>query len=80
MPVLLKALFLYLTLQGVYQAAKWNGTKVAVKILDKESYSDPESMYLSETFSEFRLFSEYLFLHALPSIWKIPLCFLMMLI
>ncbi|KAK8942171.1 Serine/threonine-protein kinase HT1 [Platanthera guangdongensis] len=24
--------------------AKWNGTKVAVKILDKESYSDPESI------------------------------------
>ncbi|KAH9606133.1 hypothetical protein KSS87_007275 [Heliosperma pusillum] len=29
-------------LQGVYQVAKWNGTKVAVKILDKESCSDPE--------------------------------------
>lgn len=26
--------------------AKWNGTKVAVKILDKDSYSDPESMYV----------------------------------
>lgn len=24
--------------------AKWNGTKVSVKILDKESYSDPESI------------------------------------
>ncbi|XP_057546820.1 integrin-linked protein kinase 1-like isoform X2 [Amaranthus tricolor] len=30
--------------KGVYQVAKWNGTKVAVKILDKESYSDPESI------------------------------------
>jgi len=30
--------------KGVYQIAKWNGTKVAVKILDKESYSDPESI------------------------------------
>ncbi|KAL2920765.1 Integrin-linked protein kinase 1 [Bienertia sinuspersici] len=31
-------------LQGMYQVAKWNGTKVAVKILDKDSYSDPESI------------------------------------
>ncbi|KAK4789789.1 hypothetical protein SAY86_017093 [Trapa natans] len=30
--------------RGHYQVAKWNGTKVAVKILDKESYSDPESI------------------------------------
>ncbi|OWM67861.1 integrin-linked protein kinase 1-like isoform X2 [Punica granatum] len=30
--------------RGNYQVAKWNGTKVAVKILDKESYSDPESI------------------------------------
>lgn len=30
--------------QGNYQVAKWNGTKVAVKIFDKESFSDPESM------------------------------------
>ncbi|KAH9619713.1 hypothetical protein KSS87_015825 [Heliosperma pusillum] len=29
---------------GVYQVAKWNGTKVAVKILDKESYTNPESI------------------------------------
>ncbi|KAK3021000.1 hypothetical protein RJ639_045465, partial [Escallonia herrerae] len=29
---------------GMYQVAKWNGTKVSVKILDKESYSDPESI------------------------------------
>ncbi|XP_017222921.1 integrin-linked protein kinase 1-like isoform X1 [Daucus carota subsp. sativus] len=28
--------------KGTYQLAKWNGTKVSVKILDKESYSDPE--------------------------------------
>ncbi|XP_057418585.1 integrin-linked protein kinase 1-like isoform X1 [Lotus japonicus] len=28
--------------KGVYQVAKWNGTKVAVKILDKDHYSDPE--------------------------------------
>ncbi|PSS35754.1 Serine/threonine-protein kinase [Actinidia chinensis var. chinensis] len=33
-----------LELQGTYQVAKWNGTKVAVKILDKDSYSDPESI------------------------------------
>ncbi|CAE6048100.1 unnamed protein product [Arabidopsis arenosa] len=25
-----------------YQVAKWNGTRVSVKILDKDSYSDPE--------------------------------------
>ncbi|KAI4374006.1 hypothetical protein MLD38_012056 [Melastoma candidum] len=31
-------------LKGTYQVAKWNGTKVSVKILDKESYSDPESI------------------------------------
>ncbi|KAF6164620.1 hypothetical protein GIB67_032848 [Kingdonia uniflora] len=31
-------------LEGLYQVAKWNGTKVAVKILDKESYSDPDSI------------------------------------
>ncbi|KAG0489910.1 hypothetical protein HPP92_006773 [Vanilla planifolia] len=30
--------------KGEYQVAKWNGTKVSVKILDKESYSDPDSM------------------------------------
>ncbi|KAL1327948.1 hypothetical protein AAHE18_13G339800 [Arachis hypogaea] len=30
--------------KGVYQVAKWNGTKVAVKILDKDSYSDPDSI------------------------------------
>ncbi|KAE8696289.1 Integrin-linked protein kinase family isoform 2 [Hibiscus syriacus] len=28
--------------KGSYQVAKWNGTKVAVKILDTDSYSDPE--------------------------------------
>jgi serine/threonine protein kinase len=28
--------------QGAYQVAKWNGTRVSVKILDKDSYSDPE--------------------------------------
>ncbi|GMH18270.1 hypothetical protein Nepgr_020111 [Nepenthes gracilis] len=28
--------------KGAYQVAKWNGTKVSVKILDKESYADPE--------------------------------------
>ncbi|XP_057957046.1 integrin-linked protein kinase 1-like [Malania oleifera] len=30
--------------KGTYQVAKWNGTKVAVKILDKDSYSDPDSI------------------------------------
>ncbi|CAA6667752.1 unnamed protein product [Spirodela intermedia] len=30
--------------KGTYQVAKWNGTKVAVKILDKESYSDLENI------------------------------------
>lgn len=35
--------------QGTYQVAKWNGTKVSVKILDKESYSDPERMYVLNT-------------------------------
>ncbi|XP_015870960.2 integrin-linked protein kinase 1 isoform X1 [Ziziphus jujuba] len=30
--------------KGTYQVAKWNGTKVAVKILDKDSYSDSESI------------------------------------
>ncbi|KAK7247286.1 hypothetical protein RIF29_42167 [Crotalaria pallida] len=30
--------------KGTYQVAKWNGTKVSVKILDKESYSDPDSI------------------------------------
>lgn len=27
---------------GTYQVAKWNGTKVSVKILDKDRYADPE--------------------------------------
>lgn len=40
-------MFLSPSQQGTYQVAKWNGTKVSVKILDKESYSDPESMYVS---------------------------------
>ncbi|KAH7685112.1 Dual-specificity kinase protein [Dioscorea alata] len=31
-------------LKGTYQVAKWNGTKVSVKILDKESYSNPDSI------------------------------------
>lgn len=30
--------------KGSYQVAKWNGTKVSVKILDKDSYADPEAM------------------------------------
>ncbi|KAE8734062.1 Integrin-linked protein kinase family isoform 2 [Hibiscus syriacus] len=30
--------------KGLYQVAKWNGTRVSVKILDKESYTDPESI------------------------------------
>ncbi|QCD84580.1 serine/threonine-protein kinase CTR1 [Vigna unguiculata] len=30
--------------KGTYQVAKWNGTKVAVKILDKDSYTDPDSI------------------------------------
>ncbi|GMI96043.1 INTEGRIN-LINKED KINASE1 [Hibiscus trionum] len=29
---------------GSYQVAKWNGTKVSVKILDKNSYQDPETI------------------------------------
>ena len=37
-------------LQGTYQVAKWNGTKVSLKILDKDSYSDPESMYVIISF------------------------------
>lgn len=32
-------------LQGAYQVAKWNGTRVSVKILDKDNYADPERMY-----------------------------------
>ncbi|CAH2063487.1 unnamed protein product [Thlaspi arvense] len=28
--------------KGTYQVAKWNGTRVSVKIFDKDSYSDPE--------------------------------------
>ncbi|CAH8305932.1 unnamed protein product [Eruca vesicaria subsp. sativa] len=28
--------------KGAYQVAKWNGTRVSVKILDKDSYADPE--------------------------------------
>ncbi|KAI4304153.1 hypothetical protein MLD38_039704 [Melastoma candidum] len=31
-------------LKGAYQVAKWNGTKVSVKILDRGSYTDPESI------------------------------------
>ncbi|KAE8663224.1 Integrin-linked protein kinase family isoform 2 [Hibiscus syriacus] len=34
----------YYNWQGSYQVAKWNGTRVSVKILDKDSYSDPESI------------------------------------
>lgn len=30
--------------KGTYQVAKWNGTKVAVKILDRDSYSDLETI------------------------------------
>lgn len=31
-------------LTGTYQVAKWNGTKVSVKILDRESYCDQEAI------------------------------------
>ncbi|KAG2410372.1 Integrin-linked protein [Vigna angularis] len=31
--------------KGTYQVAKWNGTKVAVKILDKDSYTDPDTIW-----------------------------------
>lgn len=30
--------------KGSYQVAKWNGTRVSVKILDKDGHSDPESI------------------------------------
>lgn len=30
--------------KGSYQVAKWNGTRVSVKIFDKDSHSDPESI------------------------------------
>lgn len=29
--------------------AKWNGTKVSLKILDKESHSDPDTMYVDNS-------------------------------
>ncbi|XP_051118291.1 integrin-linked protein kinase 1-like [Andrographis paniculata] len=32
--------------KGSYQVAKWNGTKVSVKILDKNSHADPDSINL----------------------------------
>lgn len=32
------------TSKGSYQLAKWNGTRVVVKILNKDYYSDPESI------------------------------------
>ncbi|XP_050146048.1 uncharacterized protein LOC126621563, partial [Malus sylvestris] len=39
-------IFLPFSQRGSYQVAKWNGTKVSVKILDKDCYTDPESMYV----------------------------------
>lgn len=39
-------LVIHISLQGAYQVAKWNGTKVAVKILDKDCYCNPDSMYV----------------------------------
>ncbi|XP_022963860.1 integrin-linked protein kinase 1-like [Cucurbita moschata] len=30
--------------KGTYQVAKWNGTKVSVKILDRDCYSNPDSI------------------------------------
>ena len=36
----------YYSYQGIYQVAKWNGTKVSVKILDKDLYKDSETMYV----------------------------------
>ncbi|KAI3810187.1 hypothetical protein L1987_19797 [Smallanthus sonchifolius] len=35
-------------LEGNYQAAKWNGTKVSMNILNKDSYSDPETILTLE--------------------------------
>ncbi|KAG6466873.1 hypothetical protein ZIOFF_075314 [Zingiber officinale] len=40
----MKVHFFYTLCQGTYQVAKWNGTKVSVKILDKDSHSDPDSV------------------------------------
>lgn len=37
--------------------AKWNGTKVSVKILDKDSHSDPECMYVLISSSQISVFS-----------------------
>ncbi|RXH99538.1 hypothetical protein DVH24_021340 [Malus domestica] len=37
-------IFLPFSQRGSYQVAKWNGTKVSVKILDKDCYTDPESI------------------------------------
>ncbi|KAJ0260046.1 Serine-threonine/tyrosine-protein kinase [Hirschfeldia incana] len=34
----------YYSYQGIYQVAKWNGTKVSVKILDKDLYKDNETI------------------------------------
>ncbi|KAG7011434.1 Serine/threonine-protein kinase STY17, partial [Cucurbita argyrosperma subsp. argyrosperma] len=36
--------FTCISLQGTYQVAKWNGTKVSVKILDRDCYSNPDSI------------------------------------
>lgn len=41
-----KILHRFFTYQGIYQVAKWNGTKVSVKILDKDLYKDHETMYV----------------------------------
>ncbi|KAG7633135.1 Gelsolin-like domain [Arabidopsis suecica] len=30
--------------KGIYQVAKWNGTKVSIKILDKDLYKDPDTI------------------------------------
>ncbi|WOL11254.1 dual specificity protein kinase shkC isoform X2 [Canna indica] len=31
-------------LKGIFQIAKWNGTKVSVKMLEKDDYSDPDTI------------------------------------
>lgn len=59
-------------LQGAYQVAKWNGTRVSVKILDKDSYSDPERMYASTTCVLFYV----LYLSELKTIGNSKFCFL----
>ncbi|WRX22316.1 Serine-threonine/tyrosine-protein kinase [Theobroma cacao] len=62
---------MFLEAHGSYQVARWNGTKVAVKILDKDSYSDPETIALTQNYIHISSLNRNAFKHELTLLEKV---------